>query len=122
MTKKPILFGAAIEGLQSRKDQTISIRLGTQELAADVAGQLFGLQNAFVYVALKVEDFGREEIERLEALEADMMDDHRKSHSQRLRAVLFLNWKQDDKGFKTFATYYDAQMEIIISHYKSKLP
>jgi hypothetical protein len=122
MSKQLLKFGAAVEGVSTRKDKTLTIRLGTQELPGETAGQLFGMQNAFVYVALKEEDFGRDEIEALEALEADAIEDHRKTQSQRLRAVLFLNWKYDNKGCKTFAMYYDMEMERIIEHFKKKLP
>ena len=73
MSKQLLKFGAAIEGVSTRKDKTLTVRLGTQELPGETAGQLFGMQNAFVYVALKEEDFGRDEIEALEALEADAL-------------------------------------------------
>lgn len=45
-----------------------------------------------------------------------------KSKSQRLRAVLFLNWQQDNEGFDTFEKYYDIKMELLISSFRFKLP
>lgn len=45
-----------------------------------------------------------------------------KTHSQRLRAVLFLLYEQDAKGYVTFESYYADLMERIINHYKTKLP
>jgi len=122
MSKQLLKFGAAIEGVSTRKDKTLTVRLGTQELPGEIAGQLFGMQNAFVYVALKEEDFGRDEIEALEALEADAIEDHRKTQSQRLRAVLFLNWKYDNKGCKTFAMYYDQRWSALLSTSKRNCP
>ena len=93
--KDLIIFGAVIDGVASRKDKTITLRIGTQELPPEIAGQLFGLQNAMVYVALKVEDFGREEREALEALKADEIEaGGGKSLSRRLRDVLFRLWQQ----------------------------
>jgi len=44
-----------------------------------------------------------------------------KTPSQRLRAVLFLLWEQDKKGFISAEAYYDDLMERIINHYKTKL-
>ena len=122
MSKQILKFGAAIEGVSTRKDKTLTIRLGTQELPGEIAGRLFGMQNAFVYVALKEEDFGRDEIEALEALEADAIEDHRKTQSQRLRAVLFLNWKYDSKGYKTFAMYYDSERSALLNTSKRNYP
>jgi len=119
---KVIKFGAIFEGAATRKDKGLVVRLGTNELSQEIAGWLLTRQNAFVYVALKEEDFGQEEIEAIEAMEADAMDDHRKTRSQQLRSVLWLNWKQDDKGCKTFALYYDIEMERITEHFKKKLP
>ena len=69
-----------------------------------------------------VPEMARDLLAALEALEADAIEDHRKTQSQRLRAVLFLNWKYDSKGYKTFAMYYDSEMERIIEHFKKKLP
>jgi len=46
----------------------------------------------------------------------------RKSKSQRLRAVLFLCWEQDNEGFEDSESYYRFHLEKIIQHYQSKLP
>lgn len=118
---KPILFPAQIEGVSTRKDRTLRLTFGTQELTPDVKTTLFDLQNALCYVAVKPEDFGAGEIEQLEAHEAEFVDDNRKTKSQRLRAVLFVNWQQNKRGFDDFDAYYLAEMERIISHYKAKL-
>ena len=119
---KPIKFPATVDSVASRTDKTLSVRIRTQEIPGNVAGLLFGLQNAFVYVVIKEEDFGREELAEIEAMQADVMDDKRKTQSQRLRAVLYRNWEVDNKGCKTFALYYESEMERIVDHFKSKLP
>lgn len=36
-----ILFAAQVEGLRSRKDKTVAITLGSQELSPEKAGKLF---------------------------------------------------------------------------------
>lgn len=120
--KDLIIFGAVIDGVASRKDKTITLRIGTQELPPEIAGQLFGLQNAMVYVALKVEDFGREEREALEALKADEIEaGGGKSLSRRLRDVLFRLWQQKPEGYKDSNSHYIAKMEKVIQHFKDKL-
>jgi hypothetical protein len=45
-----------------------------------------------------------------------------KSQSQRLRAVLFLLYQEDNKSHVTFESYYADLMEKIINNYKTKLP
>ena len=116
-----IIFGAIIDGVASRKDKTLTIRIGTQELPPDKAGQLFGLQNAAVWVAIKVEDFGQEEREALEALKADEMEAGGKTLAQRLRHVLFRLWQQKPDGYKDSNSHYIARMEAIIKQILNKL-
>lgn len=116
-----IIFGAIIDGVASRKDKTLTIRIGTQELPPDKAGQLFGLQNASVYVAIKVEDFGQEEREALEALKADEMEAGGKTLAQRLRHVLFRLWQQKPEWYTDSNSHYIGKMEKIIQHFKDKL-
>ena len=115
-----IILPAQIESIKSRKDRTTAIVIGTNELTPDKAGQIFSLQNSFVYVALKEEEFASKEKEIIEDLKADF-EIERKSNGQRLRNVLYKLWGQDKEGFLTFAKYYDHKMEQLINHFKSKL-
>ena len=48
-------------------------------------------------------------------------DDVGKSKGQRLRAVLYRNWEQNNEGCDTFTLYYESHMEKIIRHFKDKL-
>jgi hypothetical protein len=114
-----ILLPATIEGISTRKDRTVRVTIGTQELAPDKAGQLMALQNALCYVAIKPENFTHDEEANLDKLKAD--DVNGKTPSQRLRSVLFRLWEQDGKGFKTFSSYYDHHMELLINQIKGKL-
>lgn len=85
----------------------------------DKAGAILGLQNEFAFFAIKKEDFGKAEIETIEAHKAEI-DDTKKTASQRLRGVLFRIWEQDSTG-QTFEAFYINQMEIIIKHFKTKI-
>lgn len=114
-----IILPATIEGIATRKDRTVRVTIGTQELPPDKAGQLMSMQNALAYVAIKAEHFNGDEEAALEKLKAD--DVNGKTPSQRLRAVLFRRWEQDNKGFQTFAQYYDWAMELTIEQHKAKL-
>lgn len=117
-----IIIPATLESIKTRSDGTISLQFGTQELGNENAGQLFGLVRKYGYLAIKQDDFGAGEIEKIEALEADVYADPRKSASGRLRAVLFVNFQNDSEGHADFNTYYLSKMEKFIVHCKSKLP
>ena len=115
-----ILIPGQIESIKSRKDKTTAIVLGSQEMSPKIAGDLFSLQNSFVYVAIKEENFQTNELEILEDLKADF-EIEKKSNGQRLRNVLYKLYEQDKEGFLTFTKYYDHQMERLINHFKGKL-
>ena len=114
-----ILLPAQIEGITTRKDKTIKLTIGTQELSPADAAKMFYLNQQFCYMALKPEPFTREETDMVESMKADL--DSSKTPSQRLRSVLFRNYEQDNKGYKDFNTYYIGEMDRICEHYKSKL-
>lgn len=114
-----ILLPAQIEGIQSRKDKTIKLTIGTQELSPNQAADLFQLNQQFCYFAIKVETFQKDELEDLNSLKADL--ETNKTPSQRLRGILYLNYEKDNEGYKDFTTYYVSKMERICEHYKTKL-
>jgi hypothetical protein len=117
----PLIIAAQIEGIATRKDGTLLLRFGTQELSPEKMADVFGLKNGMCYLAIKVEDFGQDELEKLEGLEAELTTPG-KTFSKRLRDVLFRYWELDNQGYKDFAGFYLAKMEGIIGHYKGKLP
>lgn len=114
-----IVLPAIIEGITSRKDKTIRITIGTQELSPVNAADIFSMAGGYAYVAIKREDFTAWEVKEIDELKADL--DTIKSPSQRLRAILYRNWEQNGEGYKDFTTYYMAAMEKLCQHYKNKL-
>lgn len=114
-----ILLAAQIEGLASRKDKTVRLTLGTQELSPNKAAEIFQLNQKFCYVAIKEENFQAEEVDEIENLQAEL--ETKKTPSQRLRGILFVNYQQNSEGYKDFATYYLAKMDKICNHFKNKL-
>jgi hypothetical protein len=114
-----IIIGSVIEGIASRKDKTVRLIIGTQEMSPDKAAQLFGMNQQFCYLAIKKEDFNPSEVDTIESLKTDM--ENMKTPSQRLRAILYRNYEQSSEGYQDFATYYQAKMEKICDHFKSKL-
>lgn len=115
---KGTLLSCYIEGIKTRKDNTVAVTLGTQELSPAAAGSIFSLQNklACVYISEKVID--QNEINQVDQLDPDLPG---KTQSQRLRGVLFKLFDRNNEGYKDFDSYYRHHTEIIIEHLKKKL-
>jgi hypothetical protein len=116
---KGILLAAQIEGISTRKDRTIKIILGTQEISPSKGGELLSLSDKVVSVYLNEAVIDDKEIAQVDAINPEFQG---KTQSQRLRNVLFLNWQNNNKGYKDFNAYYQSETETIITHYKNKLP
>lgn len=110
---------AQIEGVATRRDKTLKLTIGTNELTSIQTAEIINLNQQFCYLAIKPEYFSQSEIDKIEELKSDF--DNQKTHSQRLRAVLFLNWQQNNEGFTEFLGYYLKKMELIIDSFKNKL-
>ncbi len=115
-----ITISAQLESLSTRADRSWKIVMGTQEMApADVA-TLASMQNQVAFVAINPDPFTSEQKEVIENTKAELSDTG-KTHSARLRGVIYRLWEQDNEGYKEFHDYYIVKMERIISHYRSKL-
>lgn len=113
-----ILLSGIIENLTTRKDKTIKITFGSQELNPNQAAELFQNNQQFCYFAIKNEPFIDSEKELIGSLKSDY---EAKTPSQRLRNILYRLFNDDNEGFSDFQNYYISKMETIISHYKNKL-
>lgn len=114
-----IILPAQIEGLASRKDKTIRVTFGTQELSPNDAAQVFQLNQRFCYIAIKEEPFQQDELDNIDSIKTDL--ETNKTPSQRLRGILYVSYQQDSEGFKDFMTYYVSKMDKLCEHFKSKL-
>jgi hypothetical protein len=114
-----ILLPAYVEGIASRKDKTVKITLSTQELDPEKAGELFGINGQLVTVHINPVGIKQDDISAIESLEFYLPG---KRPSERLRAVLYLMWKNNPQGFKDQHTHYQHYMDKIIEFYKDKLP
>jgi hypothetical protein len=113
-----IILPAIIEGIATRKDKTVRITIGTQELPPDKAGQLMSLQNAMSYVAIKAEDFSDKQKEDISQLETPLIGV--KSKSQILRAELWKNWKENNEGFEKSEDHYNHYLDKITNYIITK--
>jgi len=114
-----IILPAQIEGLTSRKDKTIKVTFGTQELSPVDAAQIFQLNQRFCYIGIKEELFQQDDIDTIDSIKTDL--ESNKTPSQRLRGILYINYQQDSEGYKDFMTYYLGKMDKLCEHFKSKL-
>jgi len=115
-----LIIPTVLENLTSRKDKTWKLTMGTQELTPDQVRELSIALNRYIFTAIKVDEFRSEEKDTLDQLESGF-EETGKTQSQRIRAVLFLLWKQDNKGFTEFDTYYKHSTELYINHLKTKI-
>lgn len=114
-----LILPAEIESIATRKDRTVKLTIGTQELSPDKGAALFGLQNALIYLAIKQENFSTNDVAELDKLKA--VDYGGKTWSQKLRNVLFVAWQQKSEGFEKFDLYYDFRMNQLVEYIKGKL-
>lgn len=115
-----IILSAIYEGSRDLKDRTKKLTFQTSEISPDQASELQKVVQQFCYLAIKMEEFSKEEINLMTDIKSDI-GDIGKSHAQRLRAVLYRLWEQNNEGYKDFNLYYAFKMENFISHLKSKL-
>lgn len=116
-----ITLSAQLEGISSRADRSWKLTFGTQELTPKEIGELGAMQNAVCFLGINPNPFTNEEKRVIENTKAELAEDG-KSHSQRLRGVLYMNWHNDPQGYENFHDYYIVNMDKIINHFKSKLP
>lgn len=116
-----ITLNCQIETIQSRKDNTLKIVLGTQELTE--GGKLFPLQNKLCTIGIAPnEALTDQDIEILQASKIKLDDvPNGKSPSQRMRNVLFILWQQNNGGYEDFNLFYLNRMDRLIDQIKTKL-
>ena len=68
----------------------------------------------------KKDQFKKKEQAVIDSLQSEF-DFSDKPPSQRLRAVLYRMWEQDNEGFKDSNLHYIYHMNKVIEHFKSKL-
>lgn len=117
-----MIFPAILESVKSRKDKTLAVTLGTQELSPEQASQLMGFNQQFLYVMFKADIINNKEQELMEELQLSATDESKqKTDSQRMRSVLYLLWKQQPEGYTDFNLFYSFKMNKFIDALKAKL-
>lgn len=114
-----LLLAAIVENVSTRRDGTLKITLGCQEMSSSKSGELVSMQNKVIacYISQK-ETIPQSVLDTVDSIDVDMPG---KTKSQRQRAVLFRIWEIDREGHKTFESYYAAKMEKHINDLKEHL-
>jgi len=73
-----ILLPAQLEGVSTRKDKTIKLVFGSQELNPNDAASVMTLANSFCFLAIKPETFTETEKELMAQVKADMLTNNAK--------------------------------------------
>lgn len=116
-----IILPGQLENVTSRKDRTLKLTIGTQELSPAYAGRVMAMANSYCFFSIKPEDFTVTEKEILAQLKADQLTNTGKTPSQRLRSTLYVLFTQNPEGFTKFDDFYIHHYSKIIEHFKSKI-
>lgn len=117
---KIFLIPAVLESYRSLKDRTLKLSFETSEPTPEQLTNIaLSIQNSG-YLAFNTDVFKTEQLQAIQDIKTDY-DDKEKSHSQRLKSVLYVAWKQDNEGYSDSELYYRFKMEKFINHIKSKL-
>lgn len=111
---KSIQTQAVITGVRSKVDRSLGISIATPELSTNEKALFMELQGLNIDLVITPREEANVEVEKIDK------DIETKRPSQRLRAVLFIYWKQSgEEG--TFEDFYRLHMERLIDFIKGKL-
>jgi len=112
-----IQLPATIEKIETLADNSIRIKVSTQELNPKDAAELFSLKGKLGWFLFKADKLTLEDIPKEPPPE--FRGD--KTPSKRLRAVIYKFWEQATSQTEDFETFYRKQIELIIESFKEKL-
>jgi len=111
---KAITTDAILTSASTRADSSLGLRFATPELQPAEKTAFFELLNRNLKLLIQPIDEPAVELTEVKG----QLDE--KTPSQRLRAVLFLLWKQENQAID-FEVFYREKMNGIIEHLKTKL-
>lgn len=110
----PIQLAAILQGFATKVDGSASLRFTTNELTDNDVLELKRRQGQFGWLLFAPNPFTEA------SLPTEMAEDTQKTPSRRLRAVLFVLWRQQgSKG--DFEIFYRERMDKLIEAVKAKL-
>lgn len=120
--EETILFTvpAQLVGTASRADKSQTLKFVTQEFTPAQAAAATFVHSKHGTLAFLAQETVTDEFDTLE-LPDQPLEENQKSISERMRAVLFLLWRQKESS-ESFNSYYEKQGEAIINQLKKRLP
>jgi hypothetical protein len=117
-----LLIPCAIESVSTRRDKTLKVVIGTQELSPAKAAELLNQWASGVGVmAFKGESFSFNDEEVLKSIKIDAEEMGSKTPSQRLRSCLYVLFERNAEGHNDFNSYYASMMEKFIDMVKKRI-
>jgi hypothetical protein len=119
MKTRAITCPVIVEGISTRKDGSLGIRMTTPELKPDEKLAFLEVQGRSCKILIQSLD---EEGEALKEIKGEF---DKKTPSQRARSILFVYWKhltETNQCEISFDTFYIKEYEKLINGIKEKLP
>lgn len=116
-----LVLPVSIETIATRHDGSVKIVMGTYELNTQSAVKLFDLRKSEALMYLSSDNISQEELDALDGFKLDAEKTDGKTPSQRLRAVLYVYWKQHKQKDIEFDIFYLKYMNRTIDRIKDKL-
>ena len=116
-----LIIPAVVESVKTKRDKTLAVTFGTNELSSEQSGELLSANQNYVFLAIKSEQFNNAEQEAIQNLQIDESEVKTKTPSQRLRATMYRVWLNDNKGYNDFRNYYEKEMDRLNDNYKKLL-
>ena len=116
-----LVLPVAVEQIATRQDASVKIVLSTYELNTSSAVKLFDLRKTEALMYLSSDNISQEELDALDGFKLSSEHNDGKTPSQRLRAVLFVYWKQHKQKEIEFDIFYLRHMNTMIEKIKDKL-
>ena len=116
-----LVLPVSVETIATRHDGSVKIVMGTYELNTQSSVKLFDLRKSEALMYLSSDNISQEELDALDGFKLDSEKTDGKTPSQRLRAVLFVYWKQHKQKEIEFDIFYVRYMNRLIDQIKEKL-
>ena len=113
-------FAGQFSGYRSLQDRSLKLTIETQEASPELMANLQKALMQVGIIAFAMDKFTTKELDELDNVKVDY-DEGGKTPGQRLRAVLYRMYEQNNERYDTFIDYYNAHMEKLITHFKNKL-
>ncbi len=109
-----ITLPAGLVSVNDLKDRSAKLTFETRELSNPEFVALRDIRGMQGWLAFSMNEIQEEELPK------ELAETGTKTPSQRLRAVLFVKWKQEN-SLLAFDVWYKSKMETLIQNIKNKL-